>query len=53
MTAPKLDRARATLVVVDMQEAFRKAVPDFESVAAAAAKLIQGAEAMEVPIVVT
>jgi nicotinamidase-related amidase len=51
--APKLDRARATLVVVDMQEAFRKAVPDFGSVAAAAAKLVQGAEAMEVPIVVT
>ena len=53
MTAPKLDRARATLVVVDLQEAFREAVPDFESVAVAAAKLIQGAEAMEVPIVVT
>jgi nicotinamidase-related amidase len=48
-----LDRARTTLVVVDMQEAFRKAVPDFGSVAAAAAKLIQGAETMEVPIVVT
>jgi len=53
VAAAKLDRARATLIVVDLQEAFRKVVPDFESVAAAAAKLIQGAEAMEVPIVVT
>jgi nicotinamidase-related amidase len=53
MPAPKLDRARATLVVVDLQEAFRQAVPDFESVAAATAKLIQGAVAMGVPIVVS
>jgi nicotinamidase-related amidase len=51
--SPKLDRERATLVVVDVQEAFRKAVPGFAAVAAAAAKLVQGAEAMGVPIVVT
>jgi nicotinamidase-related amidase len=51
--SPKLDRERATLVVVDVQEAFRKAVPGFEQVAGAAAKLVQGAEAMGVPIVVT
>ena len=31
----KLDRERAALVVVDVQEAFRKAVPDFGEVAAA------------------
>jgi nicotinamidase-related amidase len=53
MSAPKLDRDRATLVVVDMQEAFRKAVPTFDAVAESAAKLVQGVEAMGVPIVVT
>ena len=49
----KLDRERAALVVIDLQEAFREAVPGFADVAAAAAKLTQGAEAMGVPIVVT
>ena len=49
----KLDRERAALVVVDVQEAFRKAVPGFEQVAASAAKLVQGAEAMDLPIIVT
>ncbi len=49
----KLDRQRAALVVVDVQEAFRKAIPDFEAIAAATAKLVQGAEAMGVPIVVS
>ena len=49
----KLERERAVLVVVDVQEAFRKAVPDFEAVAEAAGTLVQGARAMGVPIVVT
>jgi nicotinamidase-related amidase len=53
MSAPKLDRDRAALLVVDMQEAFRKAVPSFEDVAGATATLIQGAEAMGIPIVAT
>ena len=53
MTAPKLDRERAALVVVDIQEAFRKAVPSFDAVAESAATLVQGAEAMGIPIVVT
>ena len=53
MSAPKLDRGRAALVVVDMQEAFRKAVPGFDRVAESTARLVQGAEAMGVPIVVT
>jgi nicotinamidase-related amidase len=53
VSAPKLDRERAALVVVDMQEAFRKAVPNFDRVAESAARLVQGAEAMEVPIVIT
>lgn len=49
----KLDRERAALVVVDVQEAFRRAVPAFEDVAAASATLVRGATAMSVPIVVT
>ena len=53
MSVPKLDRERAALVVVDVQEAFRKALPDFDRVAGAAATLIDGADAMGLPIVVT
>ena len=53
MSAAKLDRERAALVVVDIQEAFRKAVPSFDAVAGSAATLVQGAEAMGIPIVVT
>ena len=53
MSAPKLDRGRAALVVVDVQEAFRKAIPSFELVAGSVAKLVQGAEAMGVPVIVT
>jgi nicotinamidase-related amidase len=53
MTASKLDRERAALLVVDVQDAFRKAVPDFERVALAASTLVQGAQELELPIVVT
>ncbi len=49
----RLERDRAALVVVDVQEGFRKAIPDFERVAKATATLIQGAEAIGIPIVVT
>jgi nicotinamidase-related amidase len=49
----KLDPGRAALVVVDIQEAFRKALPDFDSVTAATGTLIEGAKAVGIPIVVT
>jgi nicotinamidase-related amidase len=49
----KLDRDRAALVVVDVQEGFRKAIPDFERVAKATATLIQGAETIGIPVVIT
>lgn len=49
----RLDASRAALVVIDVQEAFRKAVPEFEAVARAASTLVRGAEAVGVPIVVT
>jgi nicotinamidase-related amidase len=53
VTLQKLDRERAALIVVDVQEAFRKAIPDFDRVAAASATLVEGADALGVPIVVT
>ena len=53
MTVPKLDTERTALVVVDVQEAFRKAVPDFEDVAKASGVLVQGADAVGVPIAIT
>lgn len=49
----RLDPERTALVVVDVQEGFRKAIPGFERIAAATATLVRGAEAMGVPIVVT
>jgi nicotinamidase-related amidase len=48
-----LDRARAVLVVVDVQEAFRGAVHEFEAIARAAGRLVSGARLLDVPIVVT
>lgn len=49
----KLQPDRAALVVVDVQEGFRKAIPDFERVAQATATLIEGAGVIGVPVVVT
>jgi nicotinamidase-related amidase len=51
--AGKLEADRTILVVVDVQEGFRKAIPDFEKVAKATGTLIEGAEAIGIPIVVT
>ena len=44
---------RTALVVVDVQEAFRRAIPDFDRIAAATATLIRGADAIGVPVVIT
>jgi nicotinamidase-related amidase len=49
----KLDRDRAALVVVDVQEAFRKAIPAFDQVASATATLVRGAGEMGIPILIT
>jgi nicotinamidase-related amidase len=49
----KLQAGRTTLVVVDVQEAFRNVVPDFDRIAKATATLIEGAEAIGIPVVVT
>jgi nicotinamidase-related amidase len=53
VSAPaKLDRDRAALVVIDMQEAFRL-LPQFDAIARASATLARGADALNVPVVVT
>ncbi len=49
----KLEPGRTTLLVVDVQEGFRKAIPDFDRVAKASATLIEGAEAIGIPVVIT
>ena len=49
----KLQPDRTALVVVDVQEGFRRAIPDFERVAKATATLIEGAEAIGIPVLIT
>jgi nicotinamidase-related amidase len=53
MAARELHRDRAALVVVDVQEAFREAVLDFDAVAGRVGILIQGAQALGIPVVAT
>jgi nicotinamidase-related amidase len=53
VSTAKLDPKRAALVVVDVQEAFRNAIPDFDHVAGETATLIQGAEALGIPIAIS
>jgi nicotinamidase-related amidase len=49
----KLDRSRAALAVIDVQEAFRPAVLDFEQTVHNTAVLVQGARRLGVPVLVT
>jgi len=53
MPARVLDRDRAALVVVDVQEAFRPAVLEFERTTAAVDRLARGARILGLPLVVT
>ena len=55
MAAPArtLDRDRAALVVIDVQEAFRPAVLDFEQTAANVATLVEGARIVGIPVIAT
>jgi nicotinamidase-related amidase len=48
-----LERRRTALVVVDVQEAFRPMIGEFETVAHNAGVLAQGARTLDLPIVVT
>jgi nicotinamidase-related amidase len=49
----KLDAERTALVVIDVQEGFRKAIPDFDQVAKAVGTLVQGAETIGIPVLIT
>ena len=53
MSARLLDRERSALVIVDVQEAFRGVVGDFDRVAANVAVLARGAREIGVPVLVT
>lgn len=55
MSAPArtLDRARAALVVIDVQDGFEKAVPQFGEIAKQTAILVHGARILGLPVVVT
>ena len=48
-----LDRERAALVVVDVQEAFRPAVQAFDEVVENTRRLMDGARVLGIPVVVT
>jgi nicotinamidase-related amidase len=48
-----LDRERTALVVIDVQEAFAKAVEGFADVVAQTAILVQGAKVLGLPVLVT
>lgn len=54
MAHPKiLDKEKAVLVVVDIQEAFRGAVSDFPQIAAKTSIAVRGFLALDLPIIVT
>ena len=48
-----LDSQRAALVVIDVQEGFRRVVPDFAGLCARVARAVSGARLLGVPVLVT
>ncbi|HEX8737996.1 MAG TPA: hydrolase [Pyrinomonadaceae bacterium] len=48
-----LDKQQTALVVVDMQEAFRKAIPAFPEIVSRIAQMIRGCRLLDVPVIVT
>jgi len=54
MKHPKiLDITRTALVVIDLQEAFRAAIPEFPQVVSRAAMAVRGFQILNVPVIVT
>src|SRR5687767_2514671 len=49
----RLSHEHAALIVIDMQEAFRSVIQDFPEVASRISKAVQGAQLLEVPVIVT
>ncbi len=48
-----LKREKTILIVVDIQEAFRSPIPDFEEIAVRTSMAVRGFQILEVPIIVT
>jgi len=48
-----LDRNKAALIVIDVQEAFRSVIPDFEKTARRAAIAVQGFRLLGLPVLIT
>lgn len=48
-----LDRKRAALAAIDMQEAFGKIIPDFAGMASRVALMVQACKLLNLPIIVT
>ena len=53
MHANTLDRSQTALVVIDVQEAFRNAIPDFSNIAANISLMLRGAQLLQVSIIIT
>lgn len=54
MSHPKiLDREKAALLIVDIQEAFRGIIPDFPVLASRASTVVRGFQILELPVFVT
>lgn len=54
MGHPKiLDISQTALVVIDLQEAFRSAIPEFPQVASRAAMAVRGFQILDAPVIVT
>lgn len=48
-----LDKDRTALAVIDIQEGFRSAIPDFETIAVRASTAVQGFQLLGLPVLVT
>lgn len=48
-----LEQASSALIVVDMQETFRKAIPAFSEIVSRIAQMIRGCRILNVPVIVT
>ena len=48
-----LDKDRTALVIIDVQEAFRDAIPDFSTIATQISMAARGFQTLEVPVLVT
>jgi nicotinamidase-related amidase len=53
MGSMPLDRSRAVVLIVDVQEAFRSSIDGFDRMARSIATLAQGAGALGLPVIVT